>query len=376
MATKKGVKKAAMEWVGGIVSLPSYVSGEGEPYRPELLLWITAEGQIVGMETARPGELIGGIVQHFRKSSQRPMMGPAHLPTSVRVASEAIAGTLRAELGHEVTVVCAPTPEIDAIVDAMNQQMADDGQPATTYLAPGLDEDAMGAFFEAAADLFQARPWAIALDDESLLLITCEAVGLHEAVICFMGQPGESLGLILFQDLDGYDSFIAAAIALEVGEQPALPPHFAINFESGAALHAALREEVAAHGWKVASPDAHPWLTTVDADVMGRPPTAEELTRAEVLARALPRVLSEKAAVVRAWSGKEAFSRTFTVQARKGSFEVTIRALGEAEIDEAARRAMAAPRSATRLVGAGEPAGDRAATTPRKAEGSARKKGR
>lgn len=379
MATKKGAKKAAVDWVGGIVSLPSHVTGEGETYQPELLLWITSEGQIVGMDTARPGELKDRIAAHFWQSSRKPMMGPAHVPTSVRVASAEIADTLRAELGSEVGVVCAPTPELDAIVAAMSQQMADEGEPATTYLAPGLEAGAMAAFFAAAAGLYQAKPWEIALDDESLLVVTCEALGLREAVICFMGQLGESFGLVLFDDIGGYDRFVAAALALELGQQPELPGHFAINFESGDALNAELRDEVAAHGWKVASPDAYPWLTAIEADVRGRPPTAAELTRAEVLSLALPRVLTEPAALMRAWSGKEAFTRTLTVEAHEGSFELTIRAIGEAEIDaliEAGARRGSATAPLARHGRTADPAAERAKKAKRKAERSARKKAR
>ena len=43
MATKKR-PKAAIEWVTGIISLPGYVTGEGEPYRPDVLIWIEQNG--------------------------------------------------------------------------------------------------------------------------------------------------------------------------------------------------------------------------------------------------------------------------------------------------------------------------------------------
>jgi hypothetical protein len=32
MAAKK--KRTGIEWVGGLVSMPAYVTGEGDPYRP------------------------------------------------------------------------------------------------------------------------------------------------------------------------------------------------------------------------------------------------------------------------------------------------------------------------------------------------------
>jgi hypothetical protein len=364
MATKKRVNRSDIEWVGGIVSLPGYVTGEGEPYRPELLLWITADGLIVGMDTARPGELIGQIVAHFQQTSRHPMVGPAHVPTRIRVASEEVAGALRAGLGEGITVVCAEAPEIEAIVEAMSAQLsAEEGESAQTYLAPGLDEEAMAAFFRAAAGLFAARPWAIAPDDESLLLVTCEALGLREAVVCFMGHLGESFGLVLFRDLDGYEAFLEASLALDRGEEPDLPPHFAINFERGADLNPALETEVRERGWTLAGEEAYPWLTAVDGDMLGRPPTPSELSMAEVLALALPQVLREKEALLRAWLGEGAFSRTVTVDAHAGSFELTFRAMGEAELAEYERAAIAASSAAASATDETKP---RAGSTARK----------
>ncbi len=378
MATKKRAKKAETEWVGGIVSLPGHITGEGEPYRPEALFWLTSDGLIVGMDTARPGELLGRAVEHFRETSRRPMIGPAHVPASIRVASEELAGALRKALGDEVTIVAAPTPELDAIVAAMIEKMnADEGEVATTYLAPGIDAEAMAAFFRAAAALYEAKPWTVAPDDESLLLITCEAFELREAVVCFMGQLGESFGLILFPDLDAYDAFLNAAVALQDGEEPELPPHFAINFEPGENLNPELRDEVAKHGWKVASPEAYPWLTAVDALVLGRPPTPIELSLAEVLALALPQVLTERAALLRAWKGEEAFSRALTVEARAGSYELTIRAIGEAEFEKHQSGTLdAAPPAPAAKGSAADPAAAQAGKNKKKAERNAHKKGR
>ena len=48
-----------LEWLGGIVSLAAYVTGEGEPYRPETLIWMGPDGAILGTEMAPPGELLG-----------------------------------------------------------------------------------------------------------------------------------------------------------------------------------------------------------------------------------------------------------------------------------------------------------------------------
>jgi hypothetical protein len=329
MASKKRAK-AAIEWVTGIVPLPSYVTGEGEPYRPEAVLWIDQNGLIVGTDAARPGELIGRIVEHFRETTQRPMMGPAHTPTRIRVASPEIASTLRAALGTTVDVVCAPTPELDAAVAAMDELMSESAE-VETYLTPGISADAMAAFFRAAAGVFRAQPWSVVPDNECLLAITVETLGVRDAVISTIGQAGESFGLILFSGIEIFNAYLDIAVALANDEELDVPPHLAVTFGSEAGLGPTALEEIGEHGWEVAGPSAYPSVVVVDEDVVGRPPTAQELTLAEVIALAVPEVLAEKQELLRAWPEGRAFLRTLTVTTHTGPVEVTLGALGEGE---------------------------------------------
>lgn len=327
MATRKRAK-AAIEWVTGIVSLPSYVTGEGEPYHPELLLWIDPDGLIVGMDTARPGALIQRIAAHFHATTRRPMMGPAHVPTRIRVASPEVADTLRAALGKAIEIVRAPTPELDTIVAAMIEKMNANDE-LQSYLTPGISADAMAAFFRAAAGLFRSKPWSVVPADDALFSITVEALGVRDAVISTIGQAGESFGLILFPDIDAFNAFLDISASMEQDEEPDLPPHFAITFDSEDALSPAALDEIAEHRWEVASAEAYPLLSVVDAGVVMRAPTAEDLTLAEVIALAIPQVLAEKQELLRAWDEGKALMRTLTVTTHAGPIEVTLGALGE-----------------------------------------------
>lgn len=45
------------EWVGGIVQPAAYVTGEGEPYPIEVLLWVDEQRLVLSAETGRVGEL-------------------------------------------------------------------------------------------------------------------------------------------------------------------------------------------------------------------------------------------------------------------------------------------------------------------------------
>src|SRR5690606_4096345 len=125
--------------------------------------------------------------------------------------------------------------------------------------------------------------------------------------------------------------YLEAADAMEHGEEPTMPPHFALNFERGAELSAALRKEIAEHHWEVAGADAYPWLVAVDEDLVARPPTAEEVTIAEAIALALPKVLEEKKALLAAWNGGEPVARTLLVATHAGDVEVSLRAPYEQE---------------------------------------------
>jgi hypothetical protein len=144
MAAKK--KRTGIEWVGGVVSMPAYVTGEGEPYRPETLFWMGAEGAVLGHAAGRPGEVLGLACESLRRTIERPMFGRPHAPARVRVASSELAEVLRAGQSA-VEVVCAPTPEIDAVLAVMRESMNEAAKTEQTYLSPEISPAAVAAFF-------------------------------------------------------------------------------------------------------------------------------------------------------------------------------------------------------------------------------------
>jgi hypothetical protein len=75
--------------------LPAYVTGEGEPSRPDVLFWMGAEGAILGSTVAKPGELLTMACESLQSTIEHPMHGRPHAPTRVRVASPELAEALR-----------------------------------------------------------------------------------------------------------------------------------------------------------------------------------------------------------------------------------------------------------------------------------------
>lgn len=318
-------KRTGVEWVGGLVSLPARVTGDGEPYRPETLFWMGAEGAVLGSTVGKPGEVLGLASRSLQSTIERPMFGQPHAPGRVRVASPQLADALRA--GHPgIDIVCAPTPEIDAVAALMREKLGEGAEAEQSYLSPEVGPDAVGALFRAAAGLFRAKPWKIVPGDQCLFSVTIDELDVRDAAMSVIGQMGQSFGFILFSGIDDFDAYLAAAAAMKHGDEPVMPPHFALTFERGAELGAALRKEIAGHRWEVAGADAYPLLMAVDEDLAPRPPTAEEVTIAEAVALALPDVLSEKKALIAAWSGGEPVSRTVRVRTYSGDIEVKLRA--------------------------------------------------
>jgi len=305
--------------------MPAYVTGEGEPYRPEVLLWMSGDGLVLGTTTAKPGEVVGVAAEHLRSTIERPMIGRPHAPARVRVASPDLAEVLRA--AHPAfEIVCAPTPEIDAVFASMRERMDADADTEQTYLSDDIGANAVASFFRAAADLFRAKPWEIVPSDQDVFSVTIEKLDLRDAALSVIGQMGQSLGLILFSGIDDFEAYLDAAEAMERGEEPRMPPHFALNFDRGAELSTTLRKEIADHHWEVAASNAYPWLVAVDEDLVARPPTAEELSIAEAIALALPKVLLEKEVLSAAWDGGVPLARALVVNTYAGQIEITLRA--------------------------------------------------
>ncbi len=326
-------KRTEIEWVGGIASMPAYVTGEGEPYRPEALFWLGADGAVLGHTAGKPGELIGLACEHLQSTIVQPVFGPSHAPDRVRVASLELAKALRAGQST-VEVVCAPTPEIDAVFAAMRESLHEDVEAEQSYLSPDVTPAAIAAFFRAAAALFRAAPWKTVPGDQSLFSVSVGQLGVRNVALSVIGQMGQSRGFILFPGLDDFEAYLKAADAILHGDEPTMPPHFVLNFDRRADLSAALRKEIAKHHWEVAGAEAYPWLVAVDEDLVARPPTAHEVTLAEAIALALTKLLKEKKALLAAWTGGEPIARTLRVATHLGDVEVTLCAPYERESGE------------------------------------------
>lgn len=332
MAQSKGKRHSAEIWIGGIATLPAYVMGEGEPHRPEVLLWVDQQSlAIVGSQVDKPGTLLGQASRHLHAVAKKPMFGPPRAPTRLRVASPELAEALRA--GHPtLDIVCGPTPEIDEVVRAMNEMMGQENDGEAPFLEPDVAPEAYASFFAAAAALYRAKPWKVIPPDE-VLSVTVPGHPIDKAALTVMGHLGESFGFLLFANAADFEQYLDAADAIERGHTPPLPAYRVLDFIRGAEVAADDRKTIASQHWPVASPQAYPRAIVVDKDMVTRPLSAPEVASMEAVVTGLAKFVGEKKAIKAAFESGEPCARTYTVQTRDGDLTVTIRAPHEEMIE-------------------------------------------
>jgi len=243
---------------------------EGEPYRPELIIWMDLpDGTVVGHHLQEPKAPID-FGATLATAMERPLVGPPRRPARVRVATRDLAERVRQAVGGDVEIVVAPTPELDAVLEAMKHAPRDD-RPDESYLENGrVSVDTVADLFGAAELVYRMAPWKT-MDDQQLVRVDIPRFGIDGACLSVIGAGGESFGLILFPSLDGFEAFALAGQTADRGPIDMGTTLLSLNFERGADLPASMRREITEHGWPVAGARAYPVVTHRDRDGVPRP---------------------------------------------------------------------------------------------------------
>jgi hypothetical protein len=268
---------------------PFFITDREEPYRAEFVVWLEQpEAFVVGLEAVAPEESHEALGRVLLAAMDGPLVGPPRRPERIRVANAVLAGAVRAAVGDAIPVEIAPTPELEAFLQEMLESMPG-GDEEGSYLEGGrIPPAAVGELFTHAQLLYQLAPWEVASDDQVLRMDIPE-LGVEGACVSIIGMLGESLGLLIFPSLVGYDAFGKAAeeFRLEAGRLDAGTDWLSLGFERGADLPAAMRREVAAHGWPVADANAYPRVRRCERDGACRPLVEKDVRIASACAVAL-----------------------------------------------------------------------------------------
>lgn len=265
--------------------LPPFYVTEGTPYRPKLMLWLEMpSGVVVSSMLIDPEGETPSFGASLLEAMASPLIGPPRRPAAVRVADARLAGEVRRVL-PEARVVVAPTPELDEVLRLLAEAAAQDapgqeaGREAASYFEGGrVGAEAIAGLFRAATLLYDLAPWQAA-GDHQILRLDIPAYDVEGACLSIIGALGESLGLILFSSLEGFEHFAEIAAVPRAPGQPIDMggPILVLNYDAGAELPPTMLREALAHGWPVADAGAYPVVEHRDPDGFLRPLTERDV---------------------------------------------------------------------------------------------------
>ncbi len=279
------------EWIGGRLTPPIFIQDRDEPYRPELVIWLASSGLIVGQEVVAPEEAEGAAGRVLLGALDRPLAGPKHRPDVIRVSDPAFALEVRAAVEDAIPVIVAPTPELDALVESLIEWLPESDDNASYFEDGRIAPDAVAELFTAADRLYRIAPWTMATDAQ-VLRMDIPALGVEGTCVSIIGNLGESLGVLIFPSVDGYEGFIRSATAESFEGAGGLnlgTDWLALNYDRAADLPVSMRREAVAHAWPVAGTNAYPRVLRIEHDGALRPLVARDVQIATVCAASLSR---------------------------------------------------------------------------------------
>ncbi|MBW2063943.1 MAG: hypothetical protein JRJ03_03300 [Deltaproteobacteria bacterium] len=278
-----------LEWVGGRLLAPAYITGGEQPYRPEIVLWLELPNDlIVASEFIDPEGLPVSFGATLLDAMASPLVGPPRRPGRVRVADARLAAEVR-ETIPDIEVVVAPTPELDRVIQFMLESLPPEPDSSLSYFEGGpISTEIIELLFRSARSLYRVSPWKKAHETQ-VIRLDIPAMGVEGACVSIIGGMGENFGLVIFPSFQAYERFLDVADPVPASGGPIDlgTPTLSLSFERGAELPSSMRREVAEHGWPVAGPKAFPLVQHRDREGLLIPLTEKDVRIVSACAAAL-----------------------------------------------------------------------------------------
>jgi len=277
-----------IEWIGGCIKPPIFITDREEPYRPSLVVWMELPSGLVVGQSLAPEVKEGDVGRTLVEAMKEPLVGPPRRPRRIRVADPSFVQEIQKAVGEGARIEVAPTPELNDLLDTMISALA--GESEASYLAGGGVPPAVVArLFAASKALFPLAVWDV-VSESQVLRLDIPSLGVEGACISIIGAMGQSLGFLIFPSLAGYEAFLSAA---EKPEPAGARRDFgsgwlSLSFVRGERMAASMRQEAADHGWPLPAEDTYPDVTRVEPDGACPPLSQRDVEIATACAESLP----------------------------------------------------------------------------------------
>ncbi len=279
-------------WIGGVFETSASQWG---------VVWISEDDMILGYRLfdEEDDDPVRAVQQSFDYTTRAPVVGPARVPSHVRVAPGRHAQVLQQALAGRSAVHVRPTPEISAFVGKMLAPLASPARERRSYLRGDLTKPMVSDLMEAAALFHRTAPWSLVSAEENVLGISIPELDVFDLVVTFPGPHAPRKGMLLFPDLDAFADFVGQTDRLDQGQNPEhFAPQMGLLFDPVADISPGIVDEVEQNQWPLADPEIYPDFHVVDSSLSARPPTPREALILSAACRLLSSVSTEDRARV------------------------------------------------------------------------------
>jgi len=307
-----------LEWVCSTLTFPGAVEEDGGYFLPKTAVWMDGNGLIRHVQIFKPGDETAQILDSFDAAKNSPAAGPPCVPLTIRSDKPAVIEALRGEY-PSIQYAVGEVPELAEVIEEFNKNFGVDEVP--TYRELKIDETVIASFHDAAAQLFESKPWEFLPSELCLVGVSIEDLGIKNSVISVIGQQGLNYGVLLFDSITDYQMYgLAATQGTEAFNL--IPAHKVLSFEKGETISQTLRKEIMEHGWTVANSNAYPELFLPIGGGAARPPKSEDLLLFEIISRGLKLLAENRREISKSWATAESFSISHRVNVSSGSVEI------------------------------------------------------
>lgn len=276
-----------------------HITGEAEPYRPTCVVWIELPDEVVvAFDLCHPADERDALGKALAEAIRDPLVGPPRQPRRIRVADEDLAIEAKRVVGELIPVTIAATPELEALAAAMfesfkgasgGESSEESGEERASYLQNGrVSHAAVAELFDAARLLRFAAPWTI-VSDQQVLRLDIPELGVDGACVSIIGALGQSLGLLIFPSLAGYEAFQRAATRprrkssrIDLGTS-----WLSLALVSRAELPEVCRHEILEYDWSASDESSFPQVEHWDRDGVLKPLVERDVRIASACATSL-----------------------------------------------------------------------------------------
>lgn len=220
----------------------------------------------------------------------QPSSESPHRPGTIEVGSAAHFAALAPRL-EQIGVDCVQVEKLETIEEAMEsltgflQEKHGQDNPAVAT-APGVTDDALRYFYQAAAVFFKERVWRWALPDQRINISSSD-LSCGSVDVMVMGQLGEVFGVAVHEDREALskmltehkdEPFDEADHAAQKSFRSAYLDQSGMSILFGEAMETAFADldAIEARGYEIAAPEAYPKVLHFEHGIL-RSPLAWEI---------------------------------------------------------------------------------------------------